>query len=83
MVMELHEKGIFLERLHMRVQNTALGTLCIVLGSLLFILSAGQWMIQFALAILSLYIINYGLKLRGMPPLTFLVLRWFDRTKHY
>ena len=67
----------------MHIQNTALGTIYIIFGSLLFILSAGQWMMQLALAALSLYIINYGLTLRGMPPLTLLVLRWFDRTKYY
>ncbi len=67
----------------MQMQSRTLGTMYILFGFLLFILSAGQWMMQLGLAILSLYIINYGLTLRGMGPLPFLILRWFDRTRHY
>lgn len=64
-------------------KNAGMGTLYIALGILLFVFSIGEWMMKLGVTLLGLYLINYGLALRGTPSLMFMVLRWFDRTKYY
>jgi hypothetical protein len=63
--------------------NKTLGMLYIVFGAFLFLLAAGEWLFKASLAIAAFYIINYGLSLRGMPPLTFYVMRWFSGTRPF
>ena len=68
----------------MYTQNSnTLGTLYIVFGSLLFLSVAGFWLFKVALAFAAYHIVNYGLALRGMPPLAFYVMRWFSGTRPY
>lgn len=63
----------------MSTRNSALGMLYIILGFLLFILAIGTWMIRLALAALGIYIINYGLMLRGKPSLKYIFIYSLDR----
>lgn len=68
----------------MYTQNThMLGALYIAFGVLLFLSIAGFWLFKVALAFAAFHIINYGLALRGMPPLTFYLVRWFSGTRPY
>ncbi len=64
------------------MDNRTQGMLYMGLGMLLFFLSAGTWIIQLGVALLGLYLINYGLSLRGGPPLLFYIMRWFDGTRY-
>lgn len=67
----------------MYIQQQTLGTICIAFGILLFMSVAGEWLFKFSMALLAIYLIQYGLQLRGMPSLTITILRWFDRTRYY
>ena len=76
----LEELNITYERIYMN--NRSLGNLYIVLGLLLFYMVAGKWMMDVAIALFALYAINYGLILRGMSPLSFTLMRWFDQIRY-
>lgn len=54
-----------------------------VVGSVLFILIAGDFIARALLAFAALYIINYGMKLRGMPPLMFIAKSWWSNRFHF
>jgi len=57
-----------------------LGLVLIVLGCILFVGVLAPLLVRALLGFLALYVINYGMKLRGMPPLTlFLQSWWFSR----
>ena len=63
-------------------QNRWLGLLFIVCGLVGLVFAVGDLLFRIMLGIISLSIINYGLQLRGMPPLQIIVpmlfcRRWF------
>ena len=58
------------------------GMLYIGLGAVLFLLAVGGWLLRIGVAVVGLYLINYGLSMRGMPPLTFHIIRFFDSTRY-
>lgn len=65
------------------LDNNAQGMLYIILGILLFLLFAGQWMFQLAMILLAIYLISKGLAIRGMPGMRVFIIRCLDKTKHY
>lgn len=62
-------------------RNSSRGLLFIILGIILFFLGAGQFLVQLLLALVGLYLINYGLTVQGQPPLLYIVQSWLDRIK--
>ena len=63
-------------------QNNILGLICIIGGALLLIFGAPLlWYI--VLSLIGLWLINYGLQLRGSPPLTMWLQRWYDEIRFY
>jgi len=63
--------------------NHVLGLLCIVAGMVVAIVAVGDLLLRVLAAIAGLALINYGLRLRGLPPLQLLLpliasrKRWF------
>ena len=67
----------------MATGNDILGTLCIALGALLFFMVSGFWLFQLSMAVMAYYIINYGLALRGRPPLSYYIRKQFENYGKY
>jgi hypothetical protein len=63
--------------------NHILGAVCIVAGVAVIIAALGMLLVRVAIGLAALSLINYGLKLRGLPPLQLLIpllasrKRWF------
>jgi len=63
--------------------NNILGVLCIVGGIAIIMVALGDLLIRMIVALAALSLINYGLRLRGLPPLQMLLpllasrRRWF------
>ena len=63
--------------------NHLLGLLCIIAGVVIIILAVGDLLSRVVIALIALSLINYGLRLRGLPPLQLLIPmlanrhRWF------
>jgi hypothetical protein len=64
-------------------QNYLIGLLCIIAGIVIAILAIGDLLLRVIIALAALSLINYGLRLRGLPPLQLLIpllaskKRWF------
>jgi hypothetical protein len=56
--------------------SKSLGTLLVIIGTILFLIVCGQFIWRMILAIGCLYIIGYGLQLRGSKPLFTTVGIW-------
>lgn len=67
----------------MKNNNYVIGTLCIIAGIVIIIFTVGDLLVRLMVAIAALSLINYGLRLRGFPPLQLLIpllanrKRWF------
>lgn len=63
--------------------NHVLGLLCIITGIVVAVFAIGDLLFRVLIAVASLALINYGLRLRGLPPLQMLIpllasrKRWF------
>lgn len=63
--------------------NHILGFLCIVAGIVIIIWAVGDLLVRLIIALVAFSLINYGLRLRGLPPLPLLIQllasrnRWF------
>lgn len=63
--------------------NHILGLLCMVAGVVIAIVAVGDLLLRLIIALAALSLINYGLRLRGLPPLQLLIPllanrnRWF------
>jgi hypothetical protein len=53
--------------------NHLLGLLCIITGIAIIVFTLGSLLLKLAIGIMALSLINYGLKLRGLPPLQLLI----------
>lgn len=62
----------------MHTQNDILGTLCIIFGSLLFFAVSNAMLLQLFMAFIAYKIIDYGMVLRGQPPILYYVKRWLN-----
>lgn len=61
-------------------QNNVLGLICIIGGTLLLIFGA-PFLWYIFLSVIGFWLINYGLQLRGSPPLTMLLKRWYEEIR--
>lgn len=63
--------------------NHVFGALCIILGIVVVVVALGDLLVRVLVSLAALSLINYGLRLRGMPPLQLLLPliasrnRWF------
>ena len=56
------------------------GTVCIVLGIGVILFALNQFILRVAMAVVGLFLVNFGLKLCGMPPLYIIIMRmWSSR----
>lgn len=53
--------------------NHLLGMLCIITGVVIILFVLGDLLFRIAVALMALSLINYGLRLRGLPPLQTLI----------
>lgn len=64
-------------------QNHIVGLVCIIVGAVIAIFALGDLLLRVVIALTALSLVNYGLKLRGIPPLQLLLpmmasrKRWF------
>ncbi|HJM68777.1 MAG TPA: hypothetical protein QGF02_02405 [Candidatus Babeliales bacterium] len=58
-----------------------LGIVLIIIGTGLFIALAGPFLIQIIGVIISIMIVNYGLKLQSLPPIWLLMMQWVHSFK--
>ena len=63
------------------MNNRQKGFIAIVVGGILLFSVIGPFLFQVLIALLGLMLINYGLRLRGKPPLGYLVFSWIDQFK--
>jgi hypothetical protein len=61
-------------------QNKPLGLLLIILGLAVLIAAAGTLLLRIAVAIVALMIINYGMRLYGMPLGPMFTRMWLYRS---
>ena len=66
--------------------NHIVGLLCIIVGIAIVVVALGDLLVRVLVALLALSLINYGLRLRGLPPLQLLIPllatsrgRWFNQ----
>ncbi|HEX4069060.1 MAG TPA: hypothetical protein VHX42_03090 [Candidatus Babeliales bacterium] len=64
--------------------NHTVGLFCIIIGIVVIVVALGDLLVRVIIALAALSLINYGLRLRGLPPLQLLVpllinnrKRWF------
>ncbi len=62
----------------LKMRGDARGWLFVGLGTLLFASICGLLFVRISAALLSLIMVNYGLKALGMPPLFVLIEQWLD-----
>jgi len=53
--------------------NHFVGVLCIITGIIIIIATLGSLLVRIIIGLSALSLINYGLKLRGLPPLQILI----------
>lgn len=59
--------------------SKSLGTLFVILGTILFFMVCGEFIWRMILAFGALYLINYGLQIRGSAPLFMTMGVWTSR----
>jgi len=58
--------------------NHQKGFIYLIIGGALFFIVAAPFIMQLSLALLGLFLINNGLRLRGRPPLMYFIASWMD-----
>lgn len=66
-----------------RITEKNKGILFITIGSILFVLFAGKFLLQIVGAVVALLLINYGLYLNNMPPIWILIQEWLLNIRLY
>ncbi|MBT4855645.1 hypothetical protein HOM50_01505 [bacterium] len=64
-----------------RGNEKILGIVFVIIGAALFISFAGRFLVEIIGAIISIMIINYGLKLQGLPAIWMLMMQWIHSFK--
>ena len=65
--------------------NHIVGLFCIIIGIVVIVFALGDLLVRVIIALFALSLINYGLRLRGLPPLQILLPllasrgRWFNK----
>jgi predicted membrane protein len=54
-------------------KNHLIGTVYIIIGCLIILFVLGDILFRLIIALIALTLINYGLRLRGLPPLQILI----------
>ena len=57
------------------------GMVCIILGLTVALFVLGELIMRILIALLALFVVNYGMRLRGMPPLYISIMRMWST--HY
>ncbi len=65
----------------MATDTHAQGLFFTILGAILLVFVAGEFIIRLFLTLLTIALINYGLQLQGKPPLHVTIYSWFDRLR--
>ena len=63
----------------MAIDTQASGLFFMILGAVLFVFVAGEFIIRLLACLLAIALINYGLDLQRKPPLHITLYSWFDR----
>jgi len=63
--------------------NRILGFLSIVAGIVIAIIAVGDLLLRIVIALVALSLINYGLRLAGMPPLQLLIPLMINRRRWF
>lgn len=53
--------------------NHMFGMICVVAGVMVIVMALGSLLVRLLVGLVGLSVINYGLKLRGLPPLQVLI----------
>lgn len=64
-----------------QTSTSVLGLFYMILGFILFLLAAGELLLRFALIILALWLISYGMQLRGLGSITRFYWQWQNRNR--
>jgi len=59
--------------------DNILGIVLIIIGVVLLIMSLAPLIVPVLFVLLALYLINYGMRMRRMPPLTLIAMSWWSR----
>jgi hypothetical protein len=60
-----------------------IGTICIIVGLIIAIFSIGDLFFRLITALMGLSIINYGLRIKGLPPLQMLIPMIISRNRWF
>jgi hypothetical protein len=63
--------------------NHVLGLLCIIAGMVIILFAVGDLLLRVIIALAALSLINYGLRLRGLPPLQLLIPMLANRNRWF
>ena len=63
--------------------NHVLGLLCIIIGIVILVVVLGNLLLRVVIGLTALSLINYGLRLRGLPPLQVLIPLIASRKRFY
>ncbi len=63
--------------------NHVIGLVCIIAGSIAILFTLGDLLFRVIIALLALSLINYGLRLRGLPPLQVLIPLMASRRRFF
>lgn len=56
------------------------GIICIIFGLFVALFALGNFILRLLIALLGLFLVNFGMRLRGMPPIHISVMRmWSSR----
>ena len=60
-----------------------IGTICIIVGLVVAVVSVGDLLFRLITALIGLSIVNYGLRLKGLPPLQMLIPLLLSRNRWF
>jgi len=63
--------------------NHLIGILCIIAGMIIIAFALGDLLIRIGITLMALSLINYGLRLRGLPPLQVLIPLLMSRNRFF
>jgi len=69
--------------MYIQKQNKPLGLVLMIVGLAILLIAAGDLLLRIAIAIGALLIINYGMRLYGMPLGPIMAQMWFRQRSHW
>ena len=63
--------------------NHIAGLICIIAGTIVIVFALGDLLVRILIALMALSLINYGLRLRGLPPLQILIPLLLNRRRFF